>query len=207
MTRIVLLALVGLALPSLPRAQVYLGAGLGYARAVGDVYQGLAMADAVGGQVPIRVEAGYRFGPGLSLGAWFRYAPGWAGGDLAEACDLTGADCSASGLAFGIAAAWTFTPEARFRPWAGLTFGWESLALDLGGGDRMTLRGFELAGVQAGGDFPVGSRLSVGPWLGAGLGRWDEVSLEAASGGGTDAIADRSVHAWLSIGVRGRFSF
>lgn len=200
------LALAALALPSPGGAQVYLGAGVGYARPTGDAYQNLALGDQVGGQIPIVLEAGWRFGPSLSVGGWFRLSPGWAGGDLADACVLADASCSASGFAFGASAAWTFLPEAGFRPWAGLSFGWEQLELDLGGGDRMKLRGFEYLGVQVGGDLPLGSFL-VGPWLGAGFGRYGEATVEDASGADTQAIEDPATHVWLSIGVRGRFGF
>lgn len=201
------LAVAALGLPAAARAQLYLGAGIGYSKPAGDLAQGAALADSVGGQVPVTVEAGFKLTPNLAVGAWFRLTPGWAGGDLATLCDVSGVDCGASGFAYGAAASWNFMPKSGLQPWAGVTIGYEQLELDLGGGDRMKLRGWEFLGVQLGADLGLGEHLAIGPYVGAGFGRYDEATLDVGGASVTADIPDKATHQWYTLGVRTRFTF
>jgi hypothetical protein len=101
-------------------------------------------------------------------------------------------------------ARWTFASlEAPLAPWVGAALGWEWSAVegkDATGSSSVSVNGLE-AGLQAGGDWRVARRVSVGPYMMVGLGRYR--SGETAAGGG--AIADPATHGWLGLGVTGRF--
>jgi hypothetical protein len=214
--------------PTLPAAQVSLGARVSYAIPGGDAYEqsgfgtfkqsGLAK-----GLVPIQLDATWRVSPALSAGLYLAYGFGQAGGKLKELCATPGSSCdSPSVLRYGVQAAWAFSTEGAFDPWLGLAAGVESasfavksfvygvipgtpptlLTADLKG----TLRGWDAA-VEGGADHRVTRSLALGPVLSVGVGQYrvEHVTLSdqgTVAGGGVESA---KLHQWFTLGVRARF--
>jgi hypothetical protein len=200
-----LLALATLALaavPGLAHAQWYAGARAGYALAGGKAADGSKMSDGLKSSIPIQVEGGYDVLPRLSVGAYFSYGPGQVG----SACD--GASCSASVMRAGVEAAWKFEPLASIAPWLGIGAGYEWARLEAkDGADKLKLayRGLELVDLQAGADYPVTPKLSVGPFASFAVGRYDHLKVESPLGNSDGSIPSATTHTWLTFGLRGRW--
>ncbi len=201
--------LVALLVPSAAAAQrgvgVELGLRLAWAPAFGGAAAHVPMSDAVPWQVPIEAEvlwSAERFAAGLS-GSW------GPGGGAGPAC-ADGASCRAQVVRAGVEAFWRF-PRWRFgaAPWLGGGLGWEWASQRrerLGVSSTTSWSGAELA-IQGGAEWRLGERFGVGPFALVGGGRYERLSVDTPQDGGSAAIADRSVHAWVQLGVRGSFDF
>lgn len=202
MRRALLLAV--LLLPLSARAQPAFALRLAYASSVGDAAQSLPMTDAMGGQVPLQVDALWRFDGPVSAGLYASWGPGQLN---ASACG-GGADCSASDLRLGVEGQWAFAPVGAWRllPWAGLGAGWERAS------SRRTRVGLETtwiysgpeASLQGGLDWPLGGGFTLGPFLQLAVGRYGSWTLDTSVDSASGDIADRAIHGSLHFGVRGR---
>jgi hypothetical protein len=114
------------------------------------------------------------------------------------------------------------------RPWGAVYAGWERLALDFDGtkvtgtgpdsiSPSKTYTGF-VGGLEGGVEVPVGTSLTVGPYVGFTFGKFRSVETDGTGVTTTgttlsswfDRTLDydpgqRAVHTWTSIGLRGRF--
>jgi len=70
-----------------------------------------------------------------------------------------------------------------------------------------TVKGFEFANLQAGGDFKVADHVGVGPFVSFSLGEYSSVSMDPEIAGMVDEIPNKAIHEWLVIGVKGSFNF
>jgi hypothetical protein len=183
----------GLLAPATSRAQVSLGARIGYGLAMGDVGGTLAMSEWVEGQVPIQLDALYRATPKVAIGAYLSNGLGLAG----EVCDGA-ADCSARVTRLGVQVTYSFRGE-RVLPWIGAGIGYEWSTVD-DGSTKGTFTGFELLNLQCGGDYKVNEHLSVGPYVMLSISQFEELDL----GGDLRPISDKKLHEWLSLGLRGK---
>lgn len=198
------MALVALLLPGRGAAEAALGARLGYALGLGDVGGTLGMNDWVSGQLPLQLDLTWRVRPNVALGVYFAWGLGRAGGDLASACDEPGAGCFASVRRLGVQVLRSFGAIRGFTPWVGGGAGyeWSTLSASPSSGRvHATIRGWEYLNLQVGADYPAARRLSVGPYLLVSIAEYGEGEL----GGEGGDIRDRSLHAWLGLGVRGTF--
>lgn len=197
-----LLVVAALALlPLASQAQVSLGLRLGYAPAGGDVANGVAMSDyTVKSQIPVQFDLAYRISPSISLGGYLSY--GIAQADF-PGCDV--ADCSGSVFRLGLQGFYTFSQvTGTFVPWLGLGFGWESASdtQELGGEKfESNYSGFEFLNLQAGGDFKVTEKLSVGPYAMVSFGSYTSYEEGDQSGD----ITNTGTHEWYGFGIRGKF--
>ena len=214
--------------PAAALAQASVGLRLGYGLPMGDAYEqsgfgtfkqsGLAK-----GQVPVQLDAAWRFTPALSGGLYLGYGFAQTGSKLKDLCSTPGSSCdSPSTLRYGVQAAWTFQTSRYVDPWIGLAVGVESasfqvkqfiyglnpgppptpLQADLKG----TLRGWQ-ASLEGGVDHRLSATFLAGPYLGVGVGQYtvQHITLSdqgTVAGGGVDSA---KTHQWLSLGVRGRF--
>ena len=194
MKRVWLAAAVASLLAASPAsAQVTVGARLGAGFALGDVGGTLPMSDWTQGQIPLQLDVLYRVTPRVRVGGYFSWGFGLPG----DACD--GLDCTAAVTRLGVEGTFAFT-GGSFVPWVGAGIGYEWNTVDAGA-EKGSFTGFELLGLQAGGDFVVSPRLSVGPYAMFSLGQYDEGAIDGSKG----PIRDRRMHQWLSLGVRGTF--
>jgi PEGA domain len=152
--------------------------------------------------IPIQLEVGARVSGVVFLGGYFSY--GFAGSTDAARCP-TGYSCSPSTLRFGGQAHWHPLGNVGTDPWVGIGSGYESLRVGLsggGGGGSYSVSGWEFGNLQVGIDFALGPLFKLGPWVGFSIGQYSSFS---ASGGGaseTFDITNKSIHEWLSGGIR-----
>ena len=186
------------------------GARLGIAASVGDAVSGASMREsAVKAQIPVQLEASVHPLRDLAVGPYLSYGAGVVGSAaFSGACELSGVACSGHAWRAGLQARLTLARESPLLPWAGAALGWEwaeAEARDATGASTVALDGWDAA-LEAGGDIRVGRRLTVGPYLHAGLGRYQ--GREVKVGGATvasGAVAEAATHGWLGLGVAGRF--
>jgi hypothetical protein len=191
------------AAPAQAQAQATFGLRLAWAPAVGSAADHVPMSEAVESELPIQGDALWRAGP-LAFGAYGSWAFGQVGG---TAC-ADGASCSASGVRAGAEATWTFAPWSfGAAPWVGAGLGWEWATQRrerLGASTTTSWNGPELA-LQGGAEWRVQGPFAVGPFALVGLGSYRTVSVDTGQASASAPIANRAVHAWIHLGVRGTF--
>ncbi|HVU06051.1 MAG TPA: outer membrane beta-barrel protein [Polyangiaceae bacterium] len=182
-----------------------LGLRLGYGIAMGDAAKNAAMSDGVKGQIPIWIDAGYRFNPNIMAGLYFSY--GFA--QLADKACPSGADCSAHDMRLGIQGQYRFSPGENINPWVGVGFGleWAGYSASAGGAEaKSSFNGIEFLDLQGGADFKVADCLGIGPFLSFSLGQYNSGSVTVPGLGTVDGdITNKAMHEWLMFGVRGVF--
>jgi hypothetical protein len=195
-----------LLLPTASHAQFTLGARVGYGFGIGDVADSpagaLQMSDWNEAQVPLQVDALFRLSPQLALGGYFSYGFGQTG----DVCDFPGADCDGRVTRVGVQGIYTLATTGSLAPWFGAGFGYEWNTID-DGFDEATFEGWEYLNLQAGGDFRVGPRFWVGPYVMFSIGQYGDVETSGVSGDFDGSIPDKTLHQWLSFGLRGKFDF
>lgn len=209
---------IALASPTASRAQFSLGARVGYALAMGDAEKDVTLSDFVKSQVPIQVDAMYNVVPDFAIGAYFSY--GFAQVDFDGACDESGVDCSGSSIRLGAQAAYTFSKVSpTFVPWLGVGLGyeWATMKAEIGPYEaELKSDGFEFLNLQAGGDFRVNEKFSVGPYIQLSIAQYanydsDVPMFDPFTGDylgnvkESGSIQDKAIHEWLGFGVRGKF--
>ncbi len=198
--------LAAVAFPTASHAQFTLGLRVGYGVAMGDVAgngagSSLAMSDWVKSQVPVQVDAMYRFTPEWAAGVYFSYGFGQLSSTISDLCSAYGKSCSASNTRFGVQGAYTFTTVSpSFVPWAGLGIGYEWNTVDEAG-TKGTFKGWEYLNLQLGGDYKVNPKFAVGPYVLFAIGQYGEGEIAGVSG----SVTEKTTHEWLSFGVRGKF--
>lgn len=204
------LLVAALLLPAAAAAAPTLALRVAWAPAVGSAAGSVSMSEAVAWQVPLQADALWSWGGergGGAAGLYGSWGPGQAGTD---AC-LDGASCSARVLRAGAQALGRFPRwRAGAAAWLGGALGWEWASHRRArAGARTTTRwsGPELS-VQGGVDWRIadwGRRgaIALGPFALVGLGQYRSVSVDTPEESGSGAIADRSVHGWIHLGVRG----
>lgn len=174
-----------------------LGARVGYGIPVGDAMSGVSLGDVASGQVPVQLDADWRFDRSWRLGLYAQY--GFT--PVAGASCPAGADCSGRNLRLGVQGAYAFSAGAG--PWVGAGLGveWQLATVSQAGVEnRLRLFGLELLNLQAGWDFRPARSFSLGPFASFSVGQY----RTASSGGASQSLAT-AVHGWLQLGVRGAF--
>lgn len=194
-----------------------LGARLGYAIPMGDAAkpggQSLAMGDYVSGQIPIEIEAGYRFTKEISAGLYFGYGFAFASDKFCDQFGLPpGVSCSTSGayvMRYGIQAAYRFIMPGM-TPWLGLGIGMEQAKLDVkasGFGvtetSKFEVSGWEYLNLQGGVDWAVSPNFKVGPFARVSIAKYDTAKQDGTKQ--DFPSSDQTIHEWLTIGVKGTF--
>lgn len=222
MRKLLLVALVALSAPSVSRAQLEVGARVGYAAALGnaasDSGEKVAMKDfSLAGQIPLQLDLVGHVTRELSVGGYLGYGFGRVDGSYMEEaagvrlCSLI--TCSGSAWKIGVQGIYQFADAGTaLLPWIGLSAGYESATTKASGRGvslEVTLTGYEF-GLQAGGDYRVAPNFAVGPYVGLTFGQFADAKVSASINGqsqsGSGSIDERAWHEWLSVGVRGTFS-
>ena len=190
---------------------VDLGVRLGYGIPLGEIAENGDLNDAVTGQVPIWIDAGYRITPNWVVGLYFQYGFAF----LADSLCPNGADCSAHDIRVGLQGQYRFMPREKVNPWLGLGIGYEWLGGSVSvttpvGSAEVSLdgHGFEFVNLQGGADFQVGDGIGIGPFLSFSLGEYSRGSASVTGAGtasGSQDIQNKALHEWLTLGVRGAF--
>jgi hypothetical protein len=218
MRKLFVLAALAL-LPLAAQAQFNLGLRLGYAPAMGDAMEDAKLSDVIKSQIPIQVDAMYTVAPDLAVGAYLSYGFGQV--DFDGLCDLGGVDCSGRSTRLGLQAAYTFSNASpTFLPWVGAGFGyeWASLTAEAGGlKAEQKASGFEFLNLQAGGEYRVNEKFSIGPYLQFSIAQYSELETSIPMVDDTTgeylgsvttsgSIEDKGLHQWFGFGVRGKFA-
>jgi len=191
-------------------AQPVLGARLGWSIPAGEVLADGPLPDLLAGAIPLELEAGWQVVPRLTVSAWVSYGLGRPAAAISDGCDAAGLDCGARVVRLGLRGEWALRGGApRLLPWAGLGAGYEWTRLDdarATGKATVGWSGMELVQAQAGLDVTFGPVVRAGPFVSCGLGRYGRAWLEADGASGSTSLDARATHAWITIGLRGRFA-
>lgn len=185
---------------------------LGYGIPMGDAVKDGKLSDGLNGMIPFWLDAGYRVDKSVFFGAYFQYGIGLVNKSnaLGGVCDQGGASCSSYDLRFGLEGIYKFSPDSSFAPWIGLGIGYEMthIQIDFGGQTaKLDLRGFEFVNLQLGGDFKVSPMFSVGPYVALSIAQYSNEKLEIPGQPTVDgSIADKGIHEWLQLGLKGTFN-
>jgi hypothetical protein len=138
------------------------GLRLGYAMPMGEIFPGASFSPGISGAVPLLLEAGVRFTPAWTAGAFFQYALAQTGG-----CG-NGSTCSANVVRAGVQALHNLGVGTSFDPWVGAGIGYEWLNTSVVSGaiaTNGTYRGLEFVTLQGGADHRLARRFVIGPFV------------------------------------------
>lgn len=192
---------------ALPPLEV--GARVGWATALGDAAKDTPMKDfTITSQVPVQLDAWVRLRPALAAGLYASYGVGFAPDtSMFGFCGASGASCSGRAVRAGLQGRWSFGSARRFVPWAGAGLGWEWATVegkDAAGTSHVSANGLDVT-LQGGGDWRVGPRLAVGPYVQLGIGRYRSGEAQISGTTSSGGVADKTFHGWLGLGIAGRF--
>ena len=191
------------------QAQVTVGLRGGYAFTGGKLSKTqAALSDFVSGQIPITIEAGYRVLGRLIVGGYAEIGPTLLNSSFKNQGD-SGSDVGR--LTAGVQALWNFMPQAVLQPWAGLGAGWDMMDITEDRGSAFPFRtykyrGLEFARIQTGINYRVTGKLSIGPAIAIGIGRYSSGTVEELHNE-TKLSIDPAVHEWVSFALRVSFVF
>lgn len=156
----------------------------------GDLNATDTLGNEVAGQLPIWLEAGWRFTKNIYAGAYFQWGIGFNSN-----CN-TGADCGTHGFRYGIEGIYNVAPDSAIQPWVGLGVGYETMNVTFNGADS-SYKGWELVNIQLGADLAASKQFSIGPFASYSL--FGKYSSQTSSGYSNDISAG---HNWLQLGVK-----
>jgi hypothetical protein len=206
------------------------GVGVGF----GSITEGQSLAVRTGALLSVGLDAGYRIGGIVTVGASASYGrvalkkSALDGGTpTGPGPCFEGTTCSASLYRFGLDVRVHFLPRSTFDPWVGVGAGYEILTISESGQTAspegpiafdavaVSLRGMEYGRLEVGLDARVTPSLSLGPIVAFSVSRYG-----SSRASGTITVANDSValdtrtsreivttapHEWLVFGVRGAF--
>ena len=156
----------------------------------GDLNATSGLGDQIAGQIPVWVEAGWRFTKNIYAGLYYQYGFGFNNN-----CNV-GADCSNHGMKFGVEGIYNVAPDAGLQPWVGLGVGYETLTVTQNGADA-SYKGLELVNIQLGLDWAASKQFSIGPYVSYSL--FGKYTSQDASGISNDISAG---HNWWQLGLK-----
>lgn len=192
-----------------------LGFGIPFGDTSADSGAATPLGDQLQGQVPIWIDVGYRFAGSWFVGAYLQLGIGIVNTDKAAGglCNQPGVSCKGSDVRLGVEGTYSFSPGQSFNPWIGLGTGYEWVNLQgesATGNGEFTFKGWEYFIVQVGGDFSLSKVFALGPYASFGLGQYSSADVTLASTTVSTTfsgdIANKKVHAWLQLGVKGTFN-
>jgi hypothetical protein len=162
-----------------------LGIRLGFALPMGSI-SGVSsdLSTTFNGLVPLTLEGGRRFNRLYTVGPFFQYGRAL----------VKGGGGSTSDYLFGLQALYRIDAPGPMSPWVGFGGGYEIL----GAGGGLSVRGFEFATLQAGGEFQPSLGFYMGPFASFSFGEFTTVS----SGSSDQDVANPGIHGWLELGLR-----
>lgn len=210
-----LAALVALTVPAVTLAeeapaaqhglQLKLGLGTGFGIPMGDAKKEEKLADVYGGEIPVELELSYRITHAISAGVYAGYGIGLVSSNEVNGVRVSDELDSIAAWRFGVQGEYEFPKVGPALPFAGLRVGYVTETLKLAAGGVTKASGWEYFTVVGGADFEVANRFAIGPFVSFSLG---EYTQEQAAGGSSESIpsAERALHEWLTMGVRGSFT-
>lgn len=198
----------GVAQAQAPAASgISLGVRAGYGIPMGDLDSGESMTDFVAsGQIPLQLDAMYRFTRNWSVGLYFQYGFSFVPDTMCPSG--FGLSCSASDVRLGAQLHYRFD-STGFVPWVGFGIGYEWFSATLsgpGGSGDYSFDGLEYLNLQLGGDWLLSPNFRLGPYVQFTIAQYDNAEINML---GTPlfsgSIPNKAVHEWLQFGVKGTF--
>ncbi len=185
-------------------AMFQLGLRLGFGFGLGDIENNISLSDGIIGQVPIQLDAGYKFSPKFTFGGYLQYGfviVKSASNPTDPGCP-SGSSCSGGDVRLGLQGMYTFVPGASTRGWIGAGIGYEFLN---GKQDDYSSqhRGWEYVNLQGGVDFATSPANAIGPFAMLTVGSFDHFSVDTPAGTNDGSVFDTATHEWLIVGIRG----
>lgn len=197
------------------------GLGFGYAAPLGSLAQAnsgrtVPLSGELSGQLPIVLEAGYRFARHFTAGVYMHVGypllVTTGQGIAATGCHLAGvASCHGNAvLRVGVQLAFSFTPDATLQPWVGVGAGYEKAIYVLedghGGSLAIGYAGWEPLNLQLGLDIQALPVVAWGPYVAGSLGQCSTIDFDnSLSGVAPVTLGTPRLHGWLQLGLRVRF--
>jgi hypothetical protein len=161
------------------------------------------MSEVANTELPLQLDATWRFGPHFSAGVYYGFAIGQLSGAVSDRCSSLGASCSVWSMRVGIRGEYAFSDVSqRFAPWIGMGTGWEWVRESVSHpreSASQTVSGWETLSLEGGADVKVTPKLWLGPYL---LYRFGEYTRL-----GGFSIVNKAFHTWFGAGLRGRWDF
>ncbi len=186
--------------------QLKLGLGAGYGLPMGYVKGNEKLSEIYSGEIPIELEVSYKFTHAISAGVYAGYGLGLVSKEV-DAMGMSASDHldSIASWRFGVQGEYELGKLGPAVPFAALRVGYvmENIAHKGGGTEKAS--GFEYLTAIVGADFEITESFGVGPFVSYALGQY---AAEAAPGASSESIpsAERAMHEWLTIGLRGAFT-
>ena len=167
-------------------------------------------------RVPLWIDVGYHVSPSSTYGVYAQFGVGGSGDSCSGKCDW-------SDLRFGAQGQWHLQPSGDVDPWLGLGLGIEALSFqqfgsvfDQNTGQAFGIRIKELLWgpellLQGGLGMRVDDAVELGPYLSASVGNFvgdsykceeDAPAVPCPTG---SAVNGSAFHAWIGIGLSGRY--
>jgi hypothetical protein len=201
MRKLLLASILVLSLPTAAAARPTLALRLGYELARGKAAEGTPMSEVAKSQIPLQLDALWRFGPHFSGGVYASYGFARLDPEISDRCDALGASCSAWTARLGVQASYAFAEfSKRYTPWLGGGVGYEWVRQKISGAlsGSETVSGWDFV-LDTGFDVKVSPTISVGPYFALHFGPYTRLDGYA--------IPSKAVHEWLAFGLRGRYDF
>jgi hypothetical protein len=183
-----------------------IGLRVGYGIPLGTLAGNTKLSDLMTATIPFVFEIGKRFNSDYTVGLFFQYAVGLVKNGDTSGCGNGMPSCSSADYRFGIEGLYRIKVPGAFTPWIGFSVGYEILTIGqtLDGIDSsMSLRGFQYAALEAGGNLRLTPTVSLGPYVSYSFGQYSTVSTS----GGDQDVTNSGIHSWLQLGARTTFLF
>jgi outer membrane protein W len=180
---------------------LYVGIRAGYAFPLGRFDNGperTYLSQVYSSAVPLQVDLGYRITPHVRAGLYAMYAP-------VQMSSFCPGACSAKSLRLGVSGEFHLLPSNRTDPWAGLGVGYERSSFKVGDVEAR-YSGLEWMVLQAGADYRVGPKLTLGPTFTWTFANYSTLRARVGSGTGEESIRQRALHSWMMFGARAQLS-
>ena len=158
------------------------------------------MSGVYAGEVPVELEVSYKLTHAISAGVYAGYGYGMPASKLSDAFS------SFATWRFGVQGEYEFAKLGPALPFAGLRIGYfTETANGKNGVENKSASGWEYLTVFGGAEFEVARGFTAGPFASLAIGEY--TYEKQGSEGGSIPSGDRTLHQWLTIGVRGSWGF
>jgi hypothetical protein len=192
--------------PAPPPINVQLALRTGYALPAGSADGGEDMSDFFAGQLPFLLEIGAKSSDAIFVGGYLGFGLGSVAGKADRQCSTLGLSCSTTSFRGGFEILGYFAPGQELDPWIGYGIGFESASVNLsgpGGDASVSMSGPEWAHLMAGFDYRFDRRFGLGFLVDLSFAEYTRIQVEGPGTNGSGEVGNKTIHEWVTLGVRG----